>query len=82
MLHKENPGPMGSLLPEGQMNMMQQSGFGGPPPATDNPWIAAAAGVPLMPQNPAGPFGAPQGVQGPPSSGAGGDMVRGLDSDT
>jgi len=79
MLHKDNAVGMGSLGPEGQMNMMS-AGFGGPP--SDNPWIAAASGsgtsVPLMPPNPPGPFGAPPGSTqtGPPSGNSGGDMVR------
>ncbi len=80
MLHKDNQVAMGSLLPEGQMNNMMQGqsqGFGQPPPATENPWIAAAAAstaVPLMPPNPPGPFG-PAPV--PPVSGSvpvGGDL--------
>jgi hypothetical protein len=85
MLHKDNAMGMGSLMPEGQMNMMSGAGggggFGGPQPPTENPWLAAAAGagtgVPLMPPNPPGPFG-PSPVVAPSSVGAaisGGDMV-------
>ncbi len=70
MLHKDNSIGMGSLLPEGQMNMMP-----GPfvPPPAENPWIAAGGGggVPLMPPNPPGPFG-----PGPSTSNVGGDLVR------
>lgn len=68
---------MGSLLPEGQMNMMPGPGgaFGiGAPAPSENPWIAASGssgGVPLMPVNPPGPFG-----PGPSNSvSQGGDLV-------
>ncbi|CAL8141449.1 unnamed protein product [Orchesella dallaii] len=86
MLHKDNQVAVGSLLPEGQMNNMMQGGFIQPPPATENPWIAAAAaastGVPLMPPNPPGPFGPPPvpPVSVPVSVPVGGDLdLRQLD---
>jgi len=84
MLHKDNGVGMGSLMPEGQMNMLAGAGgFGAPQPPTENPWLAAAAGgatgVPLMPPNPPGPFGpspaVPSSVTATISGGVGGDLV-------
>lgn len=73
MLHKDSSVPVATLLPEGQIGVMGTP-MPGPPPPTDNPWLAAAAGVPVMPVNPPGPFG--PGPVMPPVSVPGGDMVN------
>jgi hypothetical protein len=83
MLHKDNGVGIGSLLPEGQMNMMPGAGSFANPPPVDNPWISAGGGGsggggggPLMPPHPPGPFGpGPGSGSSGPQGNMGGDMV-------